>query len=165
MEVVWRWICWFSFWSLLTVFVAYELPYRLPQKTRLAMCATLIFLFPLLFHGTAVHQWRAEQADKVEGDLLGGSEFSYDDPRLKWPVILQVGVSGPKITWGTSNAGIKWFEDAGLKLEAGKRGPIITTPIRDRNGNLVVSVESNHWRIYPEFCSEKNYTTDSLGTC
>jgi hypothetical protein len=40
--------------------------------------------------------------------------------------------------------------------------PVIDTEVRDRNGNLLVAVKNNHWQVYPQFCSDKNHTKDSL---
>jgi len=56
-----------------------------------------------------------------------------------------------------------FFQDSGVKIELGNKGEaLLTTPIRDRNGNLVAEITRNHWRIYPLYSSDKNYTDDAL---
>lgn len=164
-SVLWRWGCWLLCWVIAAVFLGYELPYRLPRKTRIVFCILLLIPFAM-FRGLARSQWRIEQASAVEGDLLGGSAYAFDDIRSKAPIDMQVGAAGTKFTFAladpSDSAGIKWFMDAGLKIEQGRRGPIVSTAIRDRNGNLVVELRRNHWKIYPQFCSDKNYTDKSL---
>ncbi len=56
-----------------------------------------------------------------------------------------------------------FFPDSGVRIEWGARGwPLLTTTVRDHNGNLVAEVVRNHWRIYPAYSAEKNYTKDML---
>jgi hypothetical protein len=56
----------------------------------------------------------------------------------------------------------QWLQDAGLKVEFGRNGLLVTTPIRDEYGNLIVDVFRNHWTVYPEHCLDKNSTKDTL---
>ena len=55
-----------------------------------------------------------------------------------------------------------FFKDSGVRIETGKMGPLLTTIIRDRNGNLVAEIRRNHWKVYAQYCADKNYTKDAL---
>jgi len=162
-----KWGFWLISWSGVVVFIVGELPYRLPKKTRLAGCLILIVSFLPAFKNLIGSQWRTEQAAKLEGDLLGGPRFAYDNYVNMGIPAIQIGNSKTML-FKTPNGQVpedstwRWFEDAGLKLEWGKRGPLVTTPIRDRFGDLVVDVKRNHWKIYPPYCSDKNYRDDAL---
>jgi hypothetical protein len=54
------------------------------------------------------------------------------------------------------------FPDAGIRIEWGYHGPLFTTTVRDRNGNLVVEVTRNHWHVYPFYSADKNYNRNAL---
>ena len=56
----------------------------------------------------------------------------------------------------------QWLQDAGLKVEFGREGLLVTTPIRDEYGNLIVDVVRNHWTVYSEHCLDKNSTREAL---
>jgi hypothetical protein len=56
-----------------------------------------------------------------------------------------------------------FFPDAGVRIEWGVKGwPLISTTVRDHNGNLVAEVTRNHWLVHPAYSAEKNYTKDAL---
>jgi hypothetical protein len=106
--------------------------------------------------------WKAEQAAKFEGDLLGAGMVFVDDVKRGFPMV-QIGKGtiffmGPD---GVSDI-FPFFKDSGVKIETGKMGPLLTTTIRDRNGNLVGEVKQNHWKVYPQYCADKNYSKDAL---
>ena len=103
---------------------------------------------------------RNEQAAALEGDLLNGNK-PVGDGLIPY---LQIGCSQlimlPNQTPHFDF--IQWFEDAGIKLQWGSLGPIVTMPVRDRFGDLVVDIKRNHWKVFPPYTSDKNYTDDSL---
>ena len=106
--------------------------------------------------------WNAEQASNVEGDLVGAEQVFDDDAKRGFPMV-QIGrgtgfIMSPD---GVSEI-FPFFKDSGVKIETGKIGPLLTTTIRDRNGNLVAEVTRNHWRVYPQYSVDKNYSKDAL---
>jgi hypothetical protein len=153
------WVC-FSATILICVFELSDFCERLPVKTKVLGCSLLIGIFPVVFCNLVYSQWRSEQGSKLEGDLLGGQEFASSDYPGITPASIEIGNSGT-ILFVTSGEW-QWFQDAGVRIEQGKRGPVVTTPIRDRLGNLVVSIERNHWTCYPPYCLDRNWTDDSL---
>jgi hypothetical protein len=54
------------------------------------------------------------------------------------------------------------FQDANFLVECGQHGVLISTTVRDRNGNLVVNIDKNHWTVYPPYCVDKNYTKSAF---
>lgn len=56
-----------------------------------------------------------------------------------------------------------FFKDSGVRIEWGYKGwPLLTSPVRDRNGNLLAEITRNHWRVYPQYCADKNYSKEAL---
>jgi hypothetical protein len=55
----------------------------------------------------------------------------------------------------------KPFPDAEFVVSPGKVMPLISTTVRDRNGNLVVSLDKNHWMITDQ-ALDRNFTDTSL---
>lgn len=108
--------------------------------------------------------WRGEMAASLEGDLFGaGDEFMDGKSRVAPEV--QIGDSESILVMEPSEHPepyFKPFPDAEFRVELGKKGPLVSTVIRDSEGHTVVSLERNHWRVYPPFCQDKNYTEDAL---
>jgi len=103
--------------------------------------------------------WIEEQAAFTEGDLIGG-----DKPELLEngaPPWLQIGDSKSimvMIPQGKLPPYLQPFPDSNFLIESGTKGPLISTTVRDRNGNLVVEIKRNHWKVYPPYCLDKNHT-------
>jgi hypothetical protein len=115
-------------------------------------------LFCLFTHQISYTQWREEKASAMEGDLvpIGSTDAN---PKA---VGVQIGPGGPLLFSsddfaGISNSMFKFAYDAGLRITRGPKGVEISTPVRDRYGNLVGEIDSNHWKVYSNFCSDKNY--------
>ncbi|MFZ1204201.1 MAG: hypothetical protein WAN97_07815 [Candidatus Acidiferrales bacterium] len=130
-----------------------------------AMKVAIVLIAALIGYRPIVHFWRIERAEAKEGDLFDGV-FQPEDNCMALPV--QVGKAGTVFVMVPPKAGQNMpayfapFPDAQFLIQCGKRGPLISTTVRDRNGNQVVNIERNHWTVYPPYCSDKNYTKDAL---
>jgi len=106
--------------------------------------------------------WRAEQAAALEGDLLGAEMVFTDGAKRGFPMV-QIGRGTTFVMTPDGVSDIfPFFKDSGVRIETGKMGPLLTTIIRDRNGNLVAEIRRNHWKVYAQYCADKNYTKDAL---
>jgi len=106
--------------------------------------------------------WRAEQAAALEGDLPGAEMAFADGSKRGFPMV-QIGEGTIFVMTPDGVSDIfPFFKDSGVRIEPGKMGPLLTTIIRDRNGNLVAEIRRNHWKVYPLFCADKNYTKDAI---
>jgi hypothetical protein len=106
--------------------------------------------------------WCQEQAAALEGDLLGAGPDLLPNGATPF---LQVGDSKSMMIMLPQKEVQPYFKpypDAELLFESGSKGPLVSTTVRDRFGNLVVEIKQNHWRIYPPYCSDKNYTKYAL---
>lgn len=109
-------------------------------------------------------EYRSQQASLTEGELtpidLTDGDHSHGDMEI------QIGPNGPVLESGNGFQGIsplfKFAYDAGLRLSKGHDGMVISTPVRDRNGNLIGEIDENHWKVYPPYCSDKNYDEHRL---
>jgi hypothetical protein len=164
MPVVWKWVGWFfCFWGFIYIIQAVVDPInRLPGKTRKLAMAFLLLIVICGFSTTALSQWREEMAAVVEGDLVGAGP-ALDDGKLHGFPMVQIGEGTTFVMTpdGVSNI-FPFFKDSGVRIEWGKRAPLLTTTIRDRNGNLVAEIRRNHWKVYPQYCADKNYTKDAI---
>lgn len=107
--------------------------------------------------------WIKEQAAKNEGNLLGGPSEAFTDGQARATPWLAIGGT---VFLMTPNAGqvpyLKPFYDSQFEVEWGKKGPLISTAVRDYHGNLVAQITNNHWQVFPRFCLDKNYTNNTL---
>ena len=101
--------------------------------------------------------WRSEQISATEGDLAP------DNPSPTFLRTMEIGDSGTWIYWISGPPEqMRPAYDTGFRIEGSTIGLQVSTQVRDWNGHLLVEMTKNHWKIYPEFCSDKNYTKDSL---
>jgi hypothetical protein len=107
---------------------------------------------------------REEMAAALEGDLRGATEV-FDDGKLRITPMVQIGTTETILMLIPSNQlepYFKPFPDAEFRVEFGRRGPVVSTTVRDSGGHIIATINKNHWRVYPPFCQEKNYTEDAL---
>jgi hypothetical protein len=164
MPVVLKWAGWFVCWCALLYIVQASVKQieEYPSKTRLLGGLLLAIAFMGVLGPTAYDQWREEKAAAQEGDLPGAGMVLTDGVNRGFPMVqIGKGTSFIMTPNGVSDM-FPFFRDSGVKIEWGKKGPLLTTVVRDRNGNLVAEVKKNHWKVYPLFCADKNYTKDAL---
>jgi hypothetical protein len=164
MPVVLKWAGWFVCWCALLYIVQASVDQieSYPRKTRTFGGILLAAAFLGVCGPIARDQWREEKAAILEGNLPGAGMIFTDNVKRGFPMV-QIGrgtifVMTPD---GVSDI-FPFFKDSGVKMEWGQKGPLLTTVVRDRNGNLVVEIKKNHWKVYPQFCADKNYTKDAL---
>jgi hypothetical protein len=125
---------------------------------------SIVFVGCLIAAWPVYRQWKIEQAEALEGNLFEGS-FHPETNCMALPV--QVGSAGATFYMFPPKNGkemppyFRPFPDAEFRVECGKRGALISTTVRDHNGNEIVSIERNHWHIFPPF-RDKNYTNSAL---
>jgi hypothetical protein len=98
------------------------------------------------------------------GDLLGAGEV-FSDGQLRAAPMVQIGATESTFVMIPSEKlqpYFKPFSDAEFRVEYGIHGPMVSTTIRDSEGHIVASVDKNHWKVYPPFCQEVNYTKEAL---
>lgn len=163
MPVAYRWIGWFCCWcGLLYVLQRTIAPVKgLPRKTRICGTVVLSALFIFASKNSAIAMWEEEQAAAQEGNLIGAGPAINDGKPHGFP-FLEVGGSTLIMTPNGVPDYFILFPDAGVGIEWGYHGPLFTTTVRDRNGNLVVQVTRNHWHVYPLYSADKNYSRNSL---
>jgi hypothetical protein len=108
-------------------------------------------------------QYRQQQAAATEGDLISPPPSS----TLGKPSIpkVEIGTSGVElVALGGKPSGtmIGFNFESALWLTEDKSGIRVSISVRDRGGNLVGEIVNNHWRVYPPFCSDKNYNKQSI---
>jgi hypothetical protein len=109
-------------------------------------------------------QRREEMAAALEGDLRGAGE-AFDDGKLRMTPMVQIGTTESILELlppSQLEPSFKPFPDAEFRVEFGRRGPIVSTTVRDSKGHIIATINKNHWRVYPPYCQEKNYTEDAL---
>jgi hypothetical protein len=153
MPVIWRWSFWLLAWALFlwVVFSLYPIS-GLPGETRFVASLLLVLLFIGVCRGTAYLQWKAEKAQVSEGDLFLPSQNAAGTP-------VYIGEGGGPLPVLANEGEI--FADAKLTLENKAGRILVSTVVRDQQGNEIVTIEKNHWSVTP-FCKDKNYTRDSL---
>jgi hypothetical protein len=164
MPVVLKWVGWFVCWCGLLYIVQASVDQieDYPRKTRVLGGVLLAVAFMGVLGPTAYDQWREERAAAQEGDLPGAGMIFTDGLKRGFPMV-QIGKGTIFVMTPDGVSDIfPFFKDSGVKIEWGKKGPLLTTVVRDRNGNLVAEVKKNHWKIYPLFSADKNYTKDAL---
>jgi hypothetical protein len=167
MTVLWKWIWWFASWAL---FIRVVFPdwkpslRRLPSKTRWATFTVLMLLFVVVFSQTARTQWREEKASVLSGELCSFRSFSgicYTPP----VPIIEIADSGTKFIWGSSNPMEmgEFAHNVGFRIENGRHGIELSTPVLDRSGKKIANIEKNHWTVMPQpGIWDKNYTENAL---
>lgn len=160
-----RWTGWLFCWLGFLYFVLSVFLGRLPLKTRVLTFIVLTLAFVVGFAGPAISQWKAEQAALTAGNLLGGPKEAFRDRRMRYTPWVAIGDSKSVLQMVPNDRNepyFKPFPDAQFLVRVGRNGPMISTTIRDYRGDLVATVTDNHWKIYPPFCLDKNYTDSAF---
>ena len=109
-------------------------------------------------------QRREEMAAAREGDLRGAGE-AFDDGKLRITPMVQIGATESILELLPSSQlepSFKPFPDAEFRVEFGRQWPLVSTTVRDSKGHIIATINKNHWRVYPPYCQEKNFTEDAL---
>lgn len=168
MPVVWKWLGWFlCFWGVVYIVRAVVNPInRLPARTTRIGLVILLIAFIVGCWPTAHAQWREEKAAALSGELCSFRSFwgtCYTPPI---PIIEIGGDSDSQLVYMGAEDSVdfgKFARNAGLRIERGKHGMEITTPVLDRSGKKIANVEKNHWTVISQpGIWDKNYTDNAL---
>jgi len=165
MPVIYRWIGWLFCWCALIYILQNSIvPINgFPRRTRFSGLVILTIAFILIFRTTVISMWREEQASLIERDLIGAGQMSSDGQQRMVPEV-QVGDTESSIIPepGFEGPFFKPFPDAEFIVKYGRKGPLVSTTIRDSESHVVATIDNNHWKVFPPFCPDKNYTKTSL---
>lgn len=159
-----RWIIWFLCFAAFVFLLQFLIPplHKLSLKWRILITVILLVAFTAAMWPLAHFQWREEMAAALEGDLVGAGP-TIDDGKPHGFPMLQVGETTYVMTPNGVRDIFPFFPDSGVRIEWGAKGwPLLSTTVRDHNGNLVLEIIRNHWRIHPSYSAENNYTKDTL---
>lgn len=165
MPVVWRWGAWDLCFALgvFVILLHISFPTYITRRIKLLGWAFFTLLFIRIVLPFIFVQWKEERAAATEGDLLGRAAQVFTDGLQR--AFPDVSI-GDKIWWMSPNGNdgtfAQFYPDADFKVSWGKRGPLVDTTVRERSGNLVLEIVKNHWRVYPQYIADKNYTEDAL---
>lgn len=166
MPVPVRWLLLFCCWTIAVVFV--QILFDAPKKTKWRFLITVAgaLLFCACFQSLVRRQWREERAVVLTGELCSFRSFwgkCYTPPI---PIIEIGGDSGSKFVYVGAEDSVdfgKFARNAGLRIERGKNGMEISTPVLDRSGKKIANIEKNHWTVLaPPEIWDKNYTDNAL---
>jgi hypothetical protein len=105
--------------------------------------------------------WKREKAGALTGYLA-----VQDRPGAQLVALMEVGDSNTRFLYvGPPNQPfIQILYDAGLRIEVRQNRIEISTPVRDRFGHVVATIDRNHWSVSPDrtVCWDKNYRRDAL---
>jgi len=145
-----------------------------PTKQRIIAIVVLTVAFILVAIWPALAEWRIEKSGALEGDLRGCFSKHCEN---EGPLMLEIGDSGGGVIFvedmeqppGSDMSAIEGANsftqlayDAGIRLNHGEHGLEITTTIKNKNGDTVVDVDKNHWKVIPPYFYDKNYTQNVL---
>jgi hypothetical protein len=174
MSVEWRWGIWFVCWvAAVCILARIKHINRLALRTRVVLGLLVVVLFPWALGDLAFEQWRTERASATDGTLSAPRRRIFQKPKTS-PTFPDVGA--PLVKFGpdapsilfvniTNDPGLKFFYDAGLRIELGPDGDwLVSTPIRDSAGNVVAHIENNVWHVpsTETISVDKNYNGNSL---
>jgi hypothetical protein len=163
LPIFWRWLIWFTSFSVFIFCMQILVPYfyrRISSNQRVMNTLALTCLFVLGFWSIAHAQWRQEKAIATSGDLAAksdGKDHSSEPPKLR------IGPNGGVTIAWTGTQGSPMFNAYMDKIKLVRlNGKILlSTTVRDDNGNLIADIHDNHWKVY-YISSDHNYTDDSL---
>jgi len=163
--VMWKCVLWALAWGIMLHFGHTFIPgvARLPIAVKTSLAIGLSAFLVAAAYIPVFEIWREEKAAVLEGDLLGGEKGEILPDSV--PPWVQISDSAATFMMLPPKAGQPlqpyfdpFHDDAEFRVEGGKEAPLISTIVRDRSGNMVVEIKRNHWRVYPPYCSDKNYT-------
>lgn len=176
-SVQWAMLAWFAalcfFWDWVG---NTEWTVRLTPRKKVATQVVCVMVVALVSAYPIYRQYIKQEAATLEGDITAGEKAGSNRN-------LELGDSGAILSFNPYASGvmlhvyddkfrnetgkeapqIKFLYDAGLRIEMGDNGPEISTPIRDRSGQIIAEISKNHWKVAPfPQCWDKNHTKNSL---
>jgi hypothetical protein len=108
-------------------------------------------------------QYGSQHAALLQGDLIApsnSSDNSDDLPHIRW------GMNGGTVfRWGGGpNKSMMGIASDKIFIKKVNGAVMLTTTVKDHNGNLIVDIKDNHWEVSSNKadCWDKNYTSNIL---
>ena len=166
MPVLCRWAGWFLCFCILLYIVQSSIQRigEYPRKTRILGRMVIAMVFVGAFYPLAYGQLETEKASTLSGELCSFRSFwgtCYTPPIP----IIEIADSGTKFIWGGQNAMQMgtFANNVDLRIEQGRHGIELSTPLLDSSGKKITNIEKNHWTVIPPpGIWDKNYTQNSL---
>ncbi|MDA2912964.1 hypothetical protein MYX77_03210 [Acidobacteriia bacterium AH_259_A11_L15] len=161
MPIKWRCILWLSAWILGLHLVFSLTPFlmKLPLFVKVALAVGITGFASASFYYPVVEMWREEKANALTGQLRPKRDKQRHDD-----VVFQIGPNAKAwFTW-TGAQNTPQFAGLGNHIQLGRNEAadlVVNTVIKDREGNLIVEIIDNEWRV-SSAAWEKNYTDDAL---
>jgi len=161
MTVGWMVAVWLLAWGVGLNLLYSVIPWlnKLPLFIRITTAIGISAFAMAIAYTPAIIAWREEQAAKLTGHLYSLRNGVRQDrvsvylgPQSKTALVWGGPPDSPMFSISTNNLQVKQ-NDAG--------DVIINTTVTDRNGNLIVEIINNEWRVSNE-AWEKNYTKNAL---
>ncbi len=153
--------------GLIATDIAFHHPKTLRAHWMVRLCLAVVGIVIVTLVGYfPIHkQYMEDHASALEGQLCTSRSFwgtCYTPPLA----IIEIGNSGTTIIYaGNPNAlDMGTFaRNVGFHIELGKHGIELTTPLLDRVGRKILTIEKNHWTVIPQpGIWDKNYTDNAL---
>lgn len=131
---------------------------KLKWLGRVFIIAIVIVLGALSTGPWMYRQYRAQHSALTDGDLTATESFP-DIPEGKHVVEMPPGVK-----WIGDDAQPDPFKFGGdsIHIEKENGQVVVSLIVRDRDGNAIVEITKNKWRVSPSLAWDKNYTSDSI---
>jgi hypothetical protein len=159
MGVTTRCILWLAAWCIFLhlVFVLIPALSHLPTAMKIFIAIGLTAFGSAAAYAPLVDMWREEMAGVATGRLR-------PQPTGRSDVLFQIGPNAKAtFTWTGKLDEMKWGNMRNfVSIKRGPSGQLMTnTVIRDHNGNILVEITDNEWRV-ANASWEKNYADDAL---
>jgi hypothetical protein len=98
------------------------------------------------------HQENKRGPDALEGDLRGAG-LTFNDGRARMTPWVQIADTGPTFIMVPSKPGeptppyFNPFPDSEFRTEFGKKGPLVSTTVRDSEGHIVAIIDKNAFEV------------------
>jgi hypothetical protein len=164
MPVMVKWLIWLLAWILLILYVVPgwfpTLSDNLSKPRMVSVQVIMIIGFILGFFHLARAQWIGEQSNVLEGFLEPLKRSQNPQADIEWGF-------GSKGTifhyhYPSNDNDLNVLHELGFTVEIKNGIPVLTTPVKDRSGNIIAIIAQNHWTVRPQFSLDKNYTQDTL---
>lgn len=164
MGIAWRCVLWMVAWLLVAHLAFALIPLlgnlRLFIRLSLVVGATGFLAAALCL--PIVSAWHVEKASEIDGTLTATETLPND---AEGTYLVEFGRSNTSFRFPlTVNQPFQILADKFIVTSDSKGRCLISTTVRDRNGNLIVDIHDNEWRVSNQtsLSWDKNYKSDML---
>ncbi len=151
--------------------ISIDIAFRHPRTiqfhwaTRMSLGVASVLLIVAIFYAPIRKQYIEDHAAALEGELCSFRSFwgTCYSPAM---AIVEIGDSGSTFVYvGVSDSVDMgaFARNVGLHIERGTHGIEVTTPLLDRSGKKILTIDKNRWTVIPQpGIWDKNYTENAL---